>query len=264
MVDSETTILSPVQTGGLGTIRLNHPTGSFAPTPATRVTLLAVADHREDLVGSGVDWGCGIGVLAIAGALAPGVERIIGLDLSRTNVTTARENARQNGVADRTAFAVSDSFEPLEAEGRALLEPLRGSLDFVLANPPASASNDGFDFRRRVIGEGADFLRPGGLVLVQALSAYGPARVEELAGTEYRYDGVVARTDLVPLDFALEPIRRQHATYVRQEQGGGRPYEFFLGDESAGPSTAVEALDALADGEPVLGRWQVHRFRRLG
>jgi len=99
--------------------------------------------------------------------------------------------------------------------------------------------------------------------LVQALSAYGPVRVEELAGDEYTYDGVVARTDLVPLDFGLEPLRRQHATYVREERRGGRPYEFFLGDGSGGPATAVQALQALRGGETVLGRWQVHRFRRL-
>ena len=262
-MDSGTTVLSSDEAGGLGTIRLRHPPGTFAPSPATLVTLCAVAEAAGDLSGVGVDWGCGIGVLSIGAARIAGVEKVIGLELSRANVAAAGENAALNGVEDRVAFAASDSYEPLEAEGRALLETLRGCLDFIIANPPHSTTNDGFDFRRRVIREGADFLKPGGLVLLQALSAYGPARVGELAADEYAYEGIALRTDLVPLHFGRAQLQEQIAIYVGEEQRGGRPYEFYVGDEVGGPVTAVEALRALHAGETILGRWQVHRFRRL-
>ena len=263
MVDSGTTVLSSDETGGLGTIQLRHPPGTFAPSPATLVTLRAVAEVGDELSGVGLDWGCGIGVLSIAGARIDGVEKIIGLELSRENVAAAAENAVLNGVEDRVDFAVSDSYEPVDAEGRALLEPLRGRLDFIIANPPHSPTNDGFDFRRRVIREGAEFLRPGAMVLLQALSAYGPARVGELAAGEYAYEGIALRTELVPLDFRRAQLQEQIAIYVREEERGGRPYEFYVGGQVGGPVTAVEAYGAQRAGETILGRWQVHRFRRL-
>jgi SAM-dependent methyltransferase len=261
-MDSGVTELSPAETGGLGTIRLHHPPGTFAPTPATRVTLLAVAQHRNELVGSGVDWGCGVGVLSIAAARVDGAGRIVGLDLTPGNVTTARRNAVVNGVEDRAVFIVSDSFDPVDPEGRSLLAPLRGRLDFLITNPPASTTRDGFDFRRRVLRDGAGYLRPGGLALVQALSAYGAGRVEELAGDEYRYEGVALRTDLVPLDFGRQQLQRQLAVYVAEERRGGRAYEFFSGNPATGPLTAADTQRALRAGEPIFGRWQVHRFRR--
>jgi methylase of polypeptide subunit release factors len=262
-VDPGTTLQSREQTGGLGTLELRHPAGTFAPSPATRVTLQAVARHRRHLDGTGVDWGCGVGVLSLGAARLDSVDRVIGLDLSYANVAAARENAHLNGVGHKTTFAVADSYEPLEPAAGALLEPLRGRLDFVIANPPHSASSDGFDFRRRVIREGAEFVRPGGLILIQALSAYGPARVDELAATEYAYEGVVLRTDLVQLDVGSAQFRHQLATYVREERRGGRPYEFFVAGGPEGPRTAVQTLAALRAGETILGRWQVHRFRRL-
>jgi hypothetical protein len=210
-----------------------------------------------------VDWGCGIGVLSIAAARVDAVEGVVGLDLERANVAVAEANARRNGVSDRARFAVADSYEPVTEGGRALLEPLKGRLDFVVANPPASTTHDGFDFRRRVMGEGEAYLRTGGAVLVQALSAYGPTRVEALAGDAYEYEGAVLRTGLVPLDFGREAIRRQHATYVRTEREGGLPFEFFV-EDGGPPVTATEALRARRAGETILARWQVHRFRRLG
>ncbi len=263
MVDSSTMVLSSDETGGLGTLRFRHPPGTFAPSPATLATLRAVAEHADSLIGVGVDWGCGIGVLSIGAARIDGVERVIGLELSKENVAAATENSVLNGVEGRVTFATADSYQPVEAEGRALLEPLRGRLDFIIANPPHSMTNDGFDFRRRVIREGAEFLKPGGMALLQALSAYGTGRVGELAADEYAYEGIALRTDLIPLDFARAQLQEQIAIYVGEERRGGQPYEFYVGDEAGGPVTAVEALRAVEAGETILGRWQVHRFRRL-
>jgi methylase of polypeptide subunit release factors len=222
-----------------------------------------MARQRDELFGSGVDWGCGVGVLSIAAARLEAVDRVVGLDLSRGNVSAAEANAVANNVAGTAVFAVSDSFDPVDANGRSLLEPLRGRLDFLVANPPCRTANDGFDFRRRLIRDGAEFLRPGGLALVQALSAYGAGRVEELAGTEYRYERVSLGTDLVPLDFRRRQLQWQLDVYVAEERRGGEAYEFFSGGTAKGPLTAVDTLRALRAGETIFGRWQVHRFRRL-
>jgi len=261
-MDSAITVMGPDQTGGLGVLRFRHPPGTFAPSPATRITLLTLAKQGDELRGVGLDWGCGIGVLAIAAARMRSVRRVVGLDLSPENVASARENAVLNGVQEAVAFAEADSFAPVSRHGQALIARLRGAVDFLVANPPHSATHDGFDFRRRVAREGADFIKPGGLLLVQALSVYGAQRVQSLAGDEYSYEGIAGRTDLVPLDLARAQLRHQLATYVREERRGGSPYVFFVAREPGVPQTATAALRALRAGDALLGRWQVHRFRR--
>ena len=261
-MDSRETVLPLGDANRLGSIRLRHPEGTFAPSPATCAAVNAVAEHRDSLAGTGLDWGCGVGALAIAAARSDRVTRVIGLDLDETNVLAARTNAALNGVEDTVAFAVADSFEASEPEMRTVLTSLEGTVDFLLANPPHSATNDGFDFRRRVLQEGARFLRPGGLVLVQALSAYGPHRAAALAGEAYDYEGIAHRTDLVPLDFERAQIRHQMSVYVEEERRGGRPYVFHVESDEDGPVSAREAHAANEAGTAVLARWQVHRFRR--
>lgn len=257
------TVFSDEESGGLGALEFQHPPGTFSPSPATRVTLRALARQESELAGTGLDWGCGVGVLAIGAARLESVDAVVGLDLSESNVQAARHNAELNGVADCTDFLVADSYRPVRPRGRAALEVLQGSTDFLVANPPASATNDGFDFRRRVMREGVALLRPGAVVLVQALSVYGAERVENLQGEEYVYEGLALRTKLVPLDFGRESTRRQMATYVRAEREGAAPYEFFVGGTVRGPVSALEAQAAREAGEPLFGRWQVHRFRRV-
>jgi methylase of polypeptide subunit release factors len=264
MSDTRETVLPLGDADRLGSIRLRYPEGTFAPSPATCATVNAVAEHHESLAGTGLDWGCGVGALAIAAARRDRVTRVFGLDLDESNVLAARANAALNDVEDKVTFAVADSFEASDPETRAALASLEGTADFLLANPPHSATNDGFDFRRRVLREGARFLRPGGVVLVQALSAYGPHRAEALAEDAYDYEGIAHRTALVPLDFERAQIRHQMSVYVKEERRGGRPYLFQVGADEEGPVSAHAAYAAHEAGTAVLARWQVHRFRRTG
>lgn len=260
------TTLSPEQTGGLGTITVEHPPGTFPPSPATRATLLAIAASGPELEGTGFDWGCGVGILAVAVARISGVRRVIGLDLSTANVDAARANATENGVAARTAFYVADSFHPVSDVGRRAVERLVGRGDFLVANPPASATGDGFDFRRRLLAEGRAFLRTGAIVLLQALSAYGPGRVESLTRRPggYAYEGIVHRTPLVPLNLGGGQIKEQLATYVHAERSGARAYEFSPNRSSGRILSAREAQAHVRRGGDLFARWQVHRFRRTG
>lgn len=259
------TLLGPDEVGDLGPVVLRHPSGTFALTPASRIALRAVAAQRRVLSGTGLDWGAGVGGLAIVAARIPGVDEVVGLELSRTDVETARGNARRNGVEGRVRFVAADSFEPLDRADGPLVDGLRGRVDFLLANPPAAPTGDGFAFRRRILREARAFLRPGAPALVQISSQYGTARIRglELDVPGVRWSGVVASTERVPFDLERPDLLASLELYARAEDEGGRPYAFR--DPGGGALTAREALERFrAGGGSPLSRWQVHAFRFEG
>ncbi len=223
-----------------------------------------VSGPGVSLGGIGLDWGCGTGVLAIAAALRGAVRRVIGLDRSVADVRAARGNADRNGVAGKVRFHVADGYRPAEPGAREEVDSLRGRLDFVVANPPASRGDDGFANRYAVLRGAMERLRPGGVVIVQALSAYGPERFRRLtaavAGAEY--EGLVGSTNAVPLDLdGRAGIVRQLRDYVAEEARGGLRYH--LEDEAGRRVTATESLRRFEEeGIVPRGRWQAHRFRR--
>lgn len=262
-VDRSLTVLGDAETGGLGTIRLRHPPGTFALTPASRVTVAAVGAERDRLEGFGIDWGSGVGCVAIAAARISAVRRVVGLEIVEANVDAARENARANGVETRTRFHVSDSYRPLRPAARRALTELEGRAGFVVANPPAAPDGDGFGWRREVARGAVRFLTPGGIFLVQVSSQYGMHRVRSLEeeGQGLRYDGVAATTDLQPFDLNDAALRAPAELYAATEERGGPPYDFRWPGDAAAPVDARDALRRfLETGTSPLSRWQVHRF----
>src|SRR5437660_11819394 len=111
-VSAAQTTLTEEMTGGLGELRIRHPAGTFALTPASRIALQAIGKHQGLLSGHGLDWGSGTGSLAIAAAKVPGVQKVVGLEIAEGNVAVARENAQDNGVAGKVTFVLSDSYSP--------------------------------------------------------------------------------------------------------------------------------------------------------
>jgi release factor glutamine methyltransferase len=113
---------------------------------------------------------------------APGA-RLIATDISPGALKLARENASANGVAGRIKFLEGDLFKPLEERG------LEGSFDVVVSNPPyvpgdelkeaqpevrlfepytaLYGGEDGFYFLKRIVAGAPDWLRPGGVLLVE-------------------------------------------------------------------------------------------------
>lgn len=249
-----------------GDLDILHPPPTFAPTPASRIAVQAIADHAALLAGDGIDWGCGVGLLAIAAARIPAVTQVIGLDIDAANVTIAHQNAARNGVAAKTAFWTADSYEPLAPVGQAMVAALAGRGRFILANPPASEGDDGFGFRRRVLAEGAPFLAPGGVVFLNISAQYGQERIARLLieAPGFVYGGVLSSSDWTPFDLQRPDLLRNLQDYAAEEARGGLPYCF------GGPQTPEQALDARAalalfhsSGRSPLSRWQVHLFRRL-
>lgn len=259
-------LLTTEMTGGLAELRLNHPPGTFALTPASRIALTAVGQNRQLLHGRGLDWGSGVGGLAILAAKVTAVSQVVGLEIMAANVTVAEQNARANGVADKVRFLLADGYAPLAEDDGRFLQTFLGQTNFILANPPASEGDDGFSFRRQVLAGGHRFLAEGGVVFLNISSQYGRARIAGLLtdAPGYAYGGVLASSDWVPFDQQRPDLRQNLLDYVNTEEAGGLRYEFLR--PSAGGEAYCDAREAQAwfeqTGQSPLSRWQVHLFRR--
>lgn len=258
-------VLTPAMTGGLADLRLAHPPGTFALTPASRIALTAVGQHRHLLSGLGLDWGSGVGGLAILAAGITAVTQVVGLEISAANVAIAQQNARENGAAHKVRFLLSDGYTPVESDDGRFLDTFSGQTNFILANPPASDGDDGFTFRRTVLAGGRPFLRPGGVVFLNISSQYGRGRIERLLtdAPGYTYGGVLTSSGWVPFDLRRPDLRQNLRDYVNEESAGGLRYEFGRPFEA---ETSCDARAAQAwfeqTGESPLSRWEVHLFRR--
>ena len=72
-------------------IRIHHPEGAFAPTPASRVALRAIGRHANRFRGRRLEWGSGSGILSIAAARISGVEEVLGLELDPRGVAATTD-----------------------------------------------------------------------------------------------------------------------------------------------------------------------------
>jgi SAM-dependent methyltransferase len=212
----------------LGNIVIFHPAGAEACSPAARAIVSALARNREIFSGEGIDWGSGYGAQAIAAAKTAKVTRVTGLEVRADKVELARENARTNKVEKKVSFLVSDSFAPAEEKDRKTLEKLRGRAGFVLANPPASREDDGFEFRRSVLRGARDFLAPRGLLVLSVAYEFGPERVDQLVAESPGFlpAGILASTNWVPFDLKQPEMLQRLTLYAQTERNGGLLYTF--------------------------------------
>lgn len=90
---------------------------------ASEILFLAAYVH-DDIVGKTVaDLGCGTGRLAL-GAAFLGATDVVGIDIDKTAIRTAKESATELDLNDHTDWIVGD------------INILRGCFDTVLQNPP--------------------------------------------------------------------------------------------------------------------------------
>jgi 23S rRNA (uracil-5-)-methyltransferase RumA len=88
------------------------------------VTELAQLTGKESVL----DLYCGVGPISLN--LAPGARQVWGIDDNEAGITTAKQNARRNGVGNSRFFA---------GDAAAMVQELRGqlsSLDLIVVNPP--------------------------------------------------------------------------------------------------------------------------------
>jgi putative methylase len=95
--------------------------------------LYLAAYANGDIVGKDVlDLGCGTGRLAL-GAAFLGAKNVVGVDIDRTAVAIASENARSKGLAPCTNWITAD------------IDAVVGKFDTVLENPPFGVQTRGAD-----------------------------------------------------------------------------------------------------------------------
>lgn len=254
-------------TGNAEAVKLHHPAGTFALTPASRMALRAVGQHRNLLHGKGIDWGSGIGSLTILAATMENITQVIGLEISEANVRIAEQNARQNKVSKKVHFMLSNSYTPLRHDDRQFLQTFAGQTQFILANPPTSEGDDGFDFRRQVLRGGRTFLEDGGAVFLSISSQYGQARIEQLTqdAPGYRYGGVLVSSGWQPFDLQRPDLLYCLQQYAQQEQAGGLRYTFLNQHDLT--NTGKDFMDAQTawsqykqTGQSPFMKWEVHLF----
>lgn len=155
-----------------------------------------------------LDLGTGSGNLAVTLAHQHRGARITAVDLSPAALAVAARNAARHQVADRIRFLSGDLFAPIPAGER---------FDFIVSNPPYIAQEDladlprgvrdyeprlaldggpgGFAVFDRLVGQAANYLMPGGYVILEiGTPQHEPARERILALAQYElaetiYDG---------------------------------------------------------------------------
>jgi hypothetical protein len=259
------TVLDERDTYGLGRISLMHPPGTFALTPASHISVRAVAQNQKLLSGIGIDWGSGTGCLSVVSAKIPAVNRVVGLEISESDIRIARENARVNAVENKLIFIQSDSFSPFNPDDHQVLDEIKGKVTFILANPPASEEKDGFEYRRIVLRDGLEYLHPEGFIFMSISYQYGQSRIENLVHEipGFSYEGLLASTDWVPFDLSRPDLLRCLELYADEETHGGIEYTFYNSDHQLNYMNARSAMEHYCwTGRSPLSKWQVHLFRR--
>ncbi|MEM2975281.1 MAG: METTL5 family protein [Candidatus Bathyarchaeia archaeon] len=104
------------------------PTASleqYTIPPDVAAEMLRIAAYvYDDIINKTIaDLGCGTGRLAI-GALLLGAKKAVGIDIDKTAVKIAKENAKDMSLQKRVDWVVGD------------IEILQGHMDTVLQNPP--------------------------------------------------------------------------------------------------------------------------------
>lgn len=155
-----------------------------------------------------LDLGTGSGCIAATLAHELPGARVVATDISEAALATAMENAIKNGVRDRVDFIRSDLFDGLGHHGAGF------DFDIIVSNPPyvtvsefnalepevrvhepsvaLIGGEDGFDFYRRIANDAPLYLKPGGLLALEA----GYGQTEEItsllkAGGAFASTGVV-------------------------------------------------------------------------
>lgn len=257
------TVLPGSDTNGLGSIRIEHPKGTFALTPASFISLTAICYRQDLLSGVGLDWGTGTGCLAIAAARVDSVRRVYGLEVERANVNAARVNVTLNAVDKKVRILHCDSYRPFTASGVKRLEALKHKVTFILANPPSSEGDDGFGYRREVLRGGRKYLERGGRVFLSISSQYGAARITRLVrdAPGFVYRGLLASTNLVPFDLSRSDLLHCLELYAAEERRGGLEYTFHNPEAKDLTMNATSGLDMYrSTGRSPLMRWQTHLF----
>ena len=177
------------------------------PRPETEV-LVDVALELLPESGRVLDLCCGSGAVALSLAQEAAAAEVVAADVSAAALEVAKANGQRCGLAERVEWHCGDLFAPFCGT-----EPF----DLIAANPPyvrrddlaqlapevrdyephlaLDGGEDGLAYYRRIAQEAADFIRPGGYLLLEVGDGQSAA-VEDLLAQSERLTEVQIRPDL--------------------------------------------------------------------
>jgi release factor glutamine methyltransferase len=167
--------------------------------------------------GHWADLGTGSGAIALGLADAFPSATLHAVDYSPAALAIAQQNAQQLGLAARIQFYQGSWWQPLSA--------LKGQLSGMVSNPPYIPSHllpslqpevakhephlaldggtDGLDCIRHLVGTAPDYLRPGGIWLIEMMAGQAD-RVVQLLQDRGSYCKIQIHADLAGIErFAL-------------------------------------------------------------
>ena len=154
--------------------------GVLIPRPETEMLVTAAINELQQHVSPAFcELGVGSGCISSAILFNVRAARCVGLEVSPDALAVARENADLLGVAERCDLRISDRFAALDDE----------KFDLIVSNPPYVAAadiptlqpevrehephtaltdgGDGLSFIRYLAEQAYQYLRPGGLLLIE-------------------------------------------------------------------------------------------------
>lgn len=190
--------------------------GVFIPRPETEILVEKTAKIADDMGRGSIDVleiGTGSGNIAIS--LTKNVTncRILASDISDEALETASENAEMNAVGRRIRFIKSDLFHNISAA-------TSGYFDIIISNPPyvrrseikqlqpeisyedaraLDGGIDGLDFYRKILDEGRQHLKAGGIFAFE-IGHDQAASITEIAKRHPELGGIEIFKDYNGLD----------------------------------------------------------------
>ncbi len=179
-------------------------------------------DGPEDRSRRIIDLCTGSGCIAVCMAVELPESKVYAIDISDKALLVAGENAKKHGVDKRITFLEGDLLNPMEPLG------LKGKIDLFLSNPPyvskkmmevlqpeielyepmlaVEGGEDGFDYYRRIIPEAAQYLKPGGYLILEI--GYGQRDgTISLIEQEKVFKGIEVKKDFAEIDRVVKAQR---------------------------------------------------------
>ncbi|MTJ49513.1 peptide chain release factor N(5)-glutamine methyltransferase [Dolichospermum sp. UHCC 0259] len=185
------------------------------PRPETEILIdLAVTAANDEVkTGHWADLGTGSGAISIGLAEVLTNATIHAVDISPAALAVAETNAENLGFGKRIQFYQGSWWQPLES--------LKGQFSGMVSNPPYIPSDtvltlqpevvkhephlaldggkDGLDYIRHLINVSPDYLRPGGLWLIEMMAGQAET-VRELLVSNGNYGNISIHADLAGIE----------------------------------------------------------------
>jgi release factor glutamine methyltransferase len=192
------------------------------PRPETEeiidIAIAAVQKNPDLGQGTWVDLGTGSGAIALALADAFPHAAIHAVDVSEQALAIAQQNAQKLNLSDRIQFHQGKWFEPIASRQfsgmisnppyipRTIIPTLQPEVAQHEPHLALDGGEDGLDCIRYLVNTAPDYLRSGGVWMVEMMAGQAEA-VTQLLRAQGEYGAIVVHTDLNGIERFVSAIR---------------------------------------------------------